>query len=544
NVGFYVNAAGNLEYFEAYPHHIYGVTAQDVQWAAQEFLKRNALTLGLATAEEGAQPLSPDWDLLEVGSAGVDRPTDLGRRGTNPFEGGVAGGGSASREPSLSRLDRSTHEAAGGQGEASHLPNLVQETLPNGVVLLINPAPSDGTVGISLAVRGGRHFEDWDSNGVVELLTRALTKGTTKHTADELAELVDYLGGHLDVSAAADHLRVEGLFASLDLRVALDLIAELAGQATFPEAEVANERDILLADIAARVDETRAATTDQLNFAMYGPDSAYGRPPLGRPSVVQGLTVDDLKRVYRWAFHPQNLVVGVVGDIDPAVVRDLAAGAFGAIPNTPLGDDYDGPAPTEFRAPTGFQRIVVNSDKAQTMSVIGLPGVKLTDPDYPAVRVVNAVLGETWLSRLFDRLRGKEGLAYGTYSQIPAYPDAGAITAHIGTRPEMWEAAVAGLRREFTLIATEGMTAEELASALSYARGAADIAHAGMQQQASYLATNVARNLPPDFEWRVLDRMLATDLATANAAAAKYFKPDTAWLAATGPIYGEAAKLE
>ena len=108
----------------------------------------------------------------------------------------------------------------------------------------------------------------------------------------------------------------------------------------------------------------------------------------------------------------------------------------------------------------------------------------------------------------------------------------------------MWDAAVSGLRREFKSIADAGVTQQELTEAVNYWKGDSDRRHAGMQSQASFLATNVAMDLAPDFEDQELLAMTRVDLTAVNAAAKKHFGADKAWLAVTGPITKAPADLK
>jgi zinc protease len=525
STGYYLVASGGPQYMESYADRVYGVTAADVQWAARAFLVAEHATLGLATGDEKAPALAPDWKKLGDTAAG-ERPKDLGRAGADPF--------------------KTTGAAAASAAAKDRLAGLVRFKLPNGIEVLLLRAPSRGTVGVSLATRDGLAFEMWDASGIGALMTQAITRGTKKRTGDQITEEMDALGGRWTASAAADTIEMRALYASSDLPRALDLLADLAGDATFPDYAVATERDLLLASITARADDSYESTHDQLAFAMYGKDSPYGRPPLGRPSVVAKLTTQDVRDFHRHSFIPANLVLAVVGDIDTAATRKAVEKAFGPLgdPAAENGERIEPDRGQPMAAPKGFTRIVVNVDKAQTMSVLGIPGVKLSDPDLPAVRVVNLVLGGTWLGRLFDRLRTKEGLCYGSYSYVESHVGDGALVAQIGTRPEMWDAAVSGLRREFKSIADAGVTQQEMTDAVNYWKGDSDRRHAGLQSQASFLATNVAMGLAPDREDAELAAMEKLDLATVNAVAKKRFVADKAWLAVTGPIYKTPAELK
>lgn len=516
-IGYALNATGSLDYYETYAERIAGVTVEDVHWAAQQYLVPEKLTLALASPDREQSALQPDWGFLYPAMRMIPRPGTLGRAGTVEVPVYPAST-PADRERALHRM-----------------------MLSNGMEIIIRPVSGTGTAGFTLASRHGLDLETWETNGLAALLERTLLRGSTVRSADAIAEEIDALGGHFGIEVDYDTAQLSGLLAAKDLNRGLGLLAEVIREAAFPEEEVATAREILLAEIASRADEPYNMTHDQLALAMWGEESAYGRPPLGRPGVVEGLTRTQVQDFARRLFYPGALVLAIVGDVEPEAALSQAGLAFSdwqvAQPALPAR------AVAEFRRPEGFQRIINQQSKAQTMSVLGLPGVSVDHPDLPALQVVDMVLGGSWLSRLFDRLRGREGLAYGTYSKLEAHRDGGAITARIGTRPEMWEQAITGLKREFRLVATEGLTAEEIAVAVTYTRGQTLMRHAGMQAQSQYLASNVALGLAPDHEWQVLEAMSRVTVAEANAVAAKYYNPEAAWLAVTGDLFRPAPEL-
>ncbi|HYE77384.1 MAG TPA: insulinase family protein, partial [bacterium] len=196
------------------------------------------------------------------------------------------------------------------------------------------------------------------------------------------------------------------------------------------------------------------------------------------------------------------------------------------------------------KAATGAQRIAVVKDKAQAFIWLGVPGVGLGHEDFPALGVLNTILGSSSQARLFSRLRGKEGLAYGTYSSILAGQGTGLVLANIGTRPEMYEAAVAGLRREMTELKNAGPTEEEVTDAITYLVGTFAQGHQGHLALANYASANLARNLPWDFEYDLLERQQQVTLEDVRRVAAQYLDVTNHWIAVTGPVYQPPANLE
>jgi len=187
---------------------------------------------------------------------------------------------------------------------------------------------------------------------------------------------------------------------------------------------------------------------------------------------------------------------------------------------------------------------VNTKDKAQSVIAVGLPGVGLTDPDLPRLQVLHAILGSSSQSRLFRALRGKEGLAYSTYTMLWAGQGTGTFGAYIATRPEKYEQAVTGMRREMQTLATDGPTPEEVTDALVYLAGQTTQSHQGHAALANFAASNLARGLPVDYEWQQLAAIQQVTLEETQAIARKYLQLDNHWLAVSGPLYQTAPALD
>lgn len=507
---------------ETYLDRIHGVTVQDVQWVAQQFFQSDKATLGIIGPAGTAQP-TPTWSKLDARFTPLVAPRDLGRLGQSPIA-------------SLNAL-------------AASLPADPQEelyTLSNGLTVHLRPSAANPTVALSLSIKGGMQWESWDTNGLAQLTMNSLLAGTEHRSKAQISRELDQLGGGFSVAAGRDELSVRGLVLASDYKQGLDLLHDVVTAPTFPADEVAQERAQQLQAIAAGRDDMLSATLDQLRFAMYGADSTYGRPAKGRESTVGAFTESDCRQFHARVMNPANTVIAVAGLFDPAQMKQSLEATFGGWTRSAsagtLPESWQvQPAPT---MPEGTARIVNLKDKAQSVIAVGLPGVGLTDPDLPRLQVLHAILGSSSQSRLFRSLRGKEGLAYSTYSMLTPGQGTGTLAAYIATRPEKYEQAVTGMRREMQALATEGPTAQEVADALVYLAGQTAQSHQGHAALANFAATNLARGLPVDYEWQQLAAIQQVTLEETKAIAAKYLQLENHWLAVSGPLYQSAPVLD
>ncbi|MEO7994244.1 MAG: pitrilysin family protein [bacterium] len=511
----------NLDYYEHYLDHVFGVTAQDVQWVAQQHLNSKNATLGIIGAT-GTTSINPDWTKIDAPFTPLIAPTDIGRVGTNPL-------------------------AAAATGTVTTIDNPADRTftLPNGLTVYLQPSSANATVAVSLAIKGGLQWESWDTAGTATLAMNSLTEGTAHYTKEQIGELQDEWGTAISTSASRDLLALNTLVLAADTKPALDLVADLVINPTFPDDGVALQRNQQLQRIAASQDDIAGATLEQLRYAFYGQGSAYGRPYIGRDTVVKSLGAQDCSRFHERVMNPQNAVLAIVGSFDPAEMRAMVTATFGSWSAGPLAESASSLATLpQPKNAEGAQRIAEVKDKAQAAIWIGVPGVGLTDPDLPALSVMNTILGSSSQARLFTQLRGKEGLAYGTYSSLMAGEGNGLILASIATRPEMYEQAVTGLRREITALAKEGPTPVEVTDAITYMAGQEAQRHQGHLALASFVASNIARGLPWNYEWELLDKVKLVTLDQVTAASAKYLNLDNHYLAVTGRLWAPPADLE
>lgn len=521
SVGSTVLALG-IEGYETYLDRIYGATVQDVQWVAQQFFTSSKATLGIIGPTGTAAP-SPNWALLDVPVTPLVAPRDLGRRGQSP----------------LSQLQQLAHSLDAAADAETY-------QLANGMTIHLRPSTANATVALSLGVRGGLLWEDWHTNGLATLTLDTLTAGTTRRSKAQLAKELDLLGGRFSTSAGRDDLGIRATLLASDWQTGLRLLHEVTTSPTFPDEEVRQSQARQLQAIAASRDDMLRATMDQVRFAMFGPDSPYGRPDLGRESVVRNLTRADCARFHATLMQPEHLVLSVVGLFNPAQIKPELEATFGTLSASPhsrqLPDNWQQlAAPT---LPEGTKRLLTLKEKAQSVIVLGVPSVGMNDPDFARMQVLHTILGSSGQARLHRRLRGQEGLAYTTNTALFAGQGTGSLMAHIATRPAMYEQAVTGLRREFRLLASEGPTPEEVEDAINYLASQTAQAHQGHAALANFAASNLAKGLPVDFQWRQLEAVRQVTLEAVQEAAAQYLQLDQHWLAVSGPLYEAARPLE
>jgi zinc protease len=190
---------------------------------------------------------------------------------------------------------------------------------------------------------------------------------------------------------------------------------------------------------------------------------------LGDKETVAGITRDDLVSFHSRCYRPENVILAIVGDIDPAEVAELVRRIFGtwervgepARPELPTVASP--PEPRLVRAPV--------PNKTQVDIALGFPGISRRDPGYYQADLMNYVLGRGFMSRLNMSIREDLGLAYYVWSNYWAYWGPGPWVLQLGVNPANVDKAISAALQELEQIQQEAPSEEELQLWKDYVEG-------------------------------------------------------------------------
>ena len=198
------------------------------------------------------------------------------------------------------------------------------------------------------------------------------------------------------------------------------------------------------------------------------PGHPYGRETKGTLESLPTITADDLRDYVRRVFARNELTLSIVGDVDAKTAGELIDSAFAKLP---AKNDLK---PVAGAKPEGLgRRIVVNLDVPQAVVTFGGLGLARNDPDFMSGYIVNHILGGgSFSSRLYKEVREKRGLAYGVSDSLVWFKRAAVVLGGTATRADRTGDALAIIEAETKRMADDGPTADELAAAKSYLKGA------------------------------------------------------------------------
>ncbi|MFO7257534.1 MAG: pitrilysin family protein [Bacteroidota bacterium] len=368
---------------------------------------------------------------------------------------------------------------------------------------------------IELVLPAGRWNESMP--GVAHFSAKLLSRGTRSKDSFAIASGFDRLGAHFDVTAGPDFATVTLYSITRNLAPALELALEVLTEPTFPEEELAQLKSTFLQNLKISMEKTSYLASQHFRKTLFGEHHPYGRET--RPDNVHALRRDDLVAFHdRW-FRPMLVLVsGKVEDQHQQLILDTLSQLPG----------MQEPEKDHEPQPVGNRRGHVEKEGSlQTSLRIGRRAIPRSHPDYPALVLLNHVLGGHFGSRLMKNIREEKGLTYGIHSSIHVMKRDTYLLIGADVNRENTDIALEEVRKELERVCSEPIPADELEVGRRHFIGSLQSDLSTPFAHADKIRTMVLYNLPMDHYARLIqeiDRMSASDLL---ARAGTYFQKDT-----------------
>lgn len=418
---------------------------------------------------------------------------------------------------------------------APHIP-VVRTELSCGALLFVSPRPGAPVTAAQIHIRGGHSLDDPELGGVAYLAGRLVDQGTRTRTAEALALELDPHGG----SVHGDSSGVSGQIVSSKWKLLCERLAEAVTEPTYPKARFDSQRARLLDRLLVERDDPRAQAMLRFRGLVYG-DHWLGRPHYGTADSVASITRRHVTGFHRKHWCAARAIIVVCGDVDPAAVRRVFEAKLKA---WRTGRDLG--APDERFPARGARTATFHAKRQQVHLYLGHLGVRVQDPDYPALVVMDHVLGTGpgFTNRISQRLRDQDGLAYTVHAAIHSSAGnlPGAFTAYIGTSPEHTGRALRGFVEEMRRIQEEPVPAAELDVAKSYLTGSFGLGFERSSRRVSFMVSQHRFGLPKDHLEILPAKFAAVTAEDVQRAAQTHLFPDACCLAASGPLKAKEVK--
>src|SRR5215213_7663125 len=320
------------------------------------------------------------------------------------------------------------------QPRSGTFPKPVEETLPNGLRVIVIERRETPLISAQLLIKNGGEVDPPELAGLADMTANLLTKGTQTRDATKIAQEIESLGGSLDSGARWDSSFATVSVMASKIPQATEILADVVRRPTFKSEEVERLRQQYLDNVTLALGDPGTIARFVAARVVFG-DSAYGHPVSGTTESLTRITGADITRMHSRYYRPDNAILVIGGDIGAKDGIALATKYFGdwQKPSTPL------PSLSAAMEGAGSKagRVVVidKPDAGQAAVFLARTGINRKDPEYFLGIVSNSVLSG-YSGRLNQEIRIKRGLSYGAGSQLDTRRDVGPFLASAQTKNE------------------------------------------------------------------------------------------------------------
>jgi predicted Zn-dependent peptidase len=305
---------------------------------------------------------------------------------------------------------------------------IVRDVLDNGLRILTERMTHVRSISIGVWLTRGSRHETAERSGIAHFVEHMLFKGTSRRSAEDIAQAIDSIGGQLDAFTAKEYASYYIKVLDEHLPLAMDVLSDIVLNPAFTPDDIEREKKVVVEEIKM-VEDTPDDLVHELFTQAFWEGHPLGRPILGTRETVESLDAALLRDYFTDAYTPANLIVSAVGNLEHERVRELVEKTFGGLKSVgrPVGEE----------APQVVPKIQVrNKELEQSHLCLGTSGYPQNHDDRYSSYVLNTMLGGSMSSRLFQNVREKRGLAYAVFSGLSAYRDAGSFTIYAGCSNE------------------------------------------------------------------------------------------------------------
>jgi|TARA_B110000116_G_scaffold199684_1_gene174489 predicted Zn-dependent peptidase len=328
-------------------------------------------------------------------------------------------------------------------------------TLPNGIRVIHKVVPRAASH-VALVVNAGSRDERPGEAGVAHFIEHCLFKGTEKRKTFHILNRLERVGGELNAYTTKEETWVSASFLERELSRAVELIADIVFNSTFPEKEIAKERDVILDEIASIQDNPSDVIFDEFEERLFGAHP-LGRTILGTPDSVKALSRDDIKGFVERNYRPDEMVFASVGATPFKKFKKICEKYLGEF----KGDS--GVVKRVAPKPVALFNERVEQDTHQVHHLLGGVTVGADHKDkLPLTLLANYLGGPAMNCRLSMNIREKYGMAYHIEAGYSPYQDSGVFSIYFGTDRRFHNKVEKLVNKELKLMCSTKLTTRQL----------------------------------------------------------------------------------
>lgn len=407
------------------------------------------------------------------------------------------------------------------------------ETLPNGLMVILEYLPYVHSASVGIWIKTGSANESAERSGISHFLEHLLFKGTETRTTREIMDAIEGAGGQMNAFTSREYTCYYVRMLERKVAIGIEILADMVKHSTFHDLD--KERNVILEEIASSFDVPDEYVHDVLTAKVW-PEHSLGRPIAGSEETVSATGHDEVRAYMADWYKPENMCISIAGKFDVDATLKQIEDEFGSIETGHAPDDSGAP---EFSAGVQFEEREIG----QNHLALAFPGVKLSDPRRYTFDLLSNTLGGGSTSRLFESIREDAGLAYAVYTFNSMYAHAGMLGVYAAIAPENLALTLDLASAELKRLQDEIVGDEELSNNREQLKGGLLLALEGtfnrmVRMARSYLC--FGRVIPVE---EILEHVDAVSSADIQALAQEVFSEDRCAKAIVGPNKGQDTVL-
>lgn len=419
-------------------------------------------------------------------------------------------------------------------------PKRTVATLANGLQVVLVESHTFPKIAAQLYFRSGNAVVSHTAPGLADITATVVRSGTASRPSRKIEEDLRRMGAGLGTNSGADSSAISASGLAEFSSGILDLMADLARHASFPDDEFERERRQRLEELKIERTTPGFLASERLRRVLFGAHPYAIVSPT--EEQLAEITRDQLVAFYQKHYVPTGSVLIVVGDFSAVEMLEQIEKIFGAW-KAPRTEPPASPAPPHQEG--RHVHLVHRPGTVQTQVLLGNLSITRRHPDWYSLVLANTILGGAFHSRLVLNIREQKGYTYSPGSGVNALRQQGYFTVRAAVRNDVVAATLTEMFYEIDRMRSVPVTAEELDSARSYLTGVFSLGVATQDGLLGQLATVYLDQLPEGYLETYRERIRALTAADVLAAARRHFDSANAQIVVVGDRahIGEQAAL-
>ncbi|MCR4790992.1 MAG: insulinase family protein [Treponemataceae bacterium] len=359
---------------------------------------------------------------------------------------------------------------------------IIQQNLQNKAILITEPIATSKTVAIGFWFSAGSRYEIEGKHGISHFVEHMLFKGTKKRSCFEIACEFDKMGGYINAFTEREQLCLYCVLPGIYCNEAFEILCDMVNNSTFPSEEIEKERSVIQSEIIAVLDDPEEVSNDAV-FSSIWKNNSISLNIAGSLEDVASLKREDLVSWYEEYIKSGKLLVTVSGNFD----QEKIVSSLNKMPerkNFNLERKLEKPS---WNSSLDFIKADFQQEQYFYLYPISFP---LSFEKNIGYSILNAIIGDTMSSRLFQKLREESGYCYNVYSFFNVFDDCGFWAFYATSSKEKSYDVARDLIKIVRDFFINNITEEEINFAKQHLVGEEIMASEDMEQRMKALARN------------------------------------------------------